>query len=79
MIDNWSGFADIIYITVQILKQGILMSNRPLCRYPLPEFDDAQMENKTPGPGQAEREMIVVATSARNQCQDCIILKRFTR
>ncbi len=36
-------------------------------------YHDALMEKETPGLGQAEREMIVVATSARNQCQYCVI------
>ena len=31
------------------------------------------MDKETPGLGLAEREMIVVATSARNQCQYCVI------
>jgi len=31
------------------------------------------MEKETPGLSMAEREMIVVATSARNQCQYCVI------
>ena len=37
------------------------------------DYHDALMEKKTPGLGLAEREMIVVATSARNQCQYCVI------
>ena len=36
-------------------------------------YHDALMEKETPGLDQAEREMIVVATSARNQCQYCVI------
>ena len=36
-------------------------------------YHDALMEKETPGLGLAEREMIVVATSARNQCQYCVI------
>ena len=36
-------------------------------------YHDALMEKQTPGLGKAEREMIVVATSARNQCQYCVI------
>ena len=36
-------------------------------------YHDALMEKETPGLSQAEREMIVVATSARNQCQYCVI------
>ena len=36
-------------------------------------YHDALMEKETPGLGMAEREMIVVATSARNQCQYCVI------
>ena len=36
-------------------------------------YHDALMEKETPGLGKAEREMIVVATSARNQCQYCVI------
>lgn len=37
------------------------------------DYHDALMEKETPGLGLAEREMIVVATSARNQCQYCVI------
>ena len=36
-------------------------------------YHDALMDKETPGLGLAEREMIVVATSARNQCQYCVI------
>jgi len=36
-------------------------------------YHDALMEKETPGLDMAEREMIVVATSARNQCQYCVI------
>ncbi len=36
-------------------------------------YHDALMEKETPGLNMAEREMIVVATSARNQCQYCVI------
>lgn len=36
-------------------------------------YHDALMEKETPGLVKAEREMIVVATSARNQCQYCVI------
>lgn len=36
-------------------------------------YHDALMEKESPGLGKAEREMIVVATSARNQCQYCVI------
>ena len=36
-------------------------------------YHDALMEKQTPGLDKAEREMIVVATSARNQCQYCVI------
>ncbi len=36
-------------------------------------YHDTLMEKATPGLGKAEREMIVVATSARNQCQYCVI------
>ena len=36
-------------------------------------YHDTLMEKETPGLGLAEREMIVVATSARNQCQYCVI------
>jgi len=37
------------------------------------QYHDALMDKETPGLGMAEREMIVVATSARNQCQYCVI------
>lgn len=37
------------------------------------DYHDALMEKETPGLSPAEREMIVVATSARNQCQYCVI------
>lgn len=36
-------------------------------------YHDTLMEKESPGLGKAEREMIVVATSARNQCQYCVI------
>ncbi|MCP4334283.1 MAG: peroxidase-related enzyme [Gammaproteobacteria bacterium] len=36
-------------------------------------YHDALMEKETAGLNKAEREMIVVATSARNQCQYCVI------
>lgn len=36
-------------------------------------YHDALMDKETPGLSKAEREMIVVATSARNQCQYCVI------
>jgi uncharacterized peroxidase-related enzyme len=36
-------------------------------------YHDAIMEKETPGLSKAEREMIVVATSARNECQYCVI------
>lgn len=37
------------------------------------DYHDALMEKETPCLGLAEREMIVVATSALNQCQYCVI------
>ncbi len=36
-------------------------------------YHDALMEKQSPGLSKAEREMIVVATSARNQCQYCVV------
>ena len=36
-------------------------------------YHDALMEKDSPGLSKAEREMIVVTTSARNQCQYCVI------
>ena len=36
-------------------------------------YHDTLMDKETPGLGMAEREMIVVATSARNQCQYCVV------
>jgi uncharacterized peroxidase-related enzyme len=36
-------------------------------------YHDTLMEKETPGLSKAEREMIVVATSVRNQCQYCVI------
>jgi uncharacterized peroxidase-related enzyme len=36
-------------------------------------YHDALMEKESKGLSMAEREMIVVATSARNQCQYCVI------
>ena len=36
-------------------------------------YHDSLMDKETPGLSMAEREMIVVATSARNQCQYCVI------
>ncbi|HKJ52580.1 MAG TPA: peroxidase-related enzyme [Gammaproteobacteria bacterium] len=37
------------------------------------QYHDALMDKETPSLSMAEREMIVVATSARNQCQYCVI------
>ncbi len=37
------------------------------------DYHDALMDKDTPGLSLSEREMIVVATSARNQCQYCVI------
>jgi uncharacterized peroxidase-related enzyme len=37
------------------------------------DYHDALMDKETPGLGLTEREMIVVATSIRNQCQYCVI------
>ena len=37
------------------------------------QYHDALMDKESPGLSMAEREMIVVATSARNQCQYCVI------
>lgn len=36
-------------------------------------YHDALMEKETPGLSLVDREMIVVVTSARNQCQYCVI------
>ena len=36
-------------------------------------YHDALMDKESPGLSMAEREMIVVATSARNRCQYCVI------
>jgi uncharacterized peroxidase-related enzyme len=36
-------------------------------------YHDTLMDKETPGLSKAEREMIVVTTSARNQCQYCVI------
>ena len=36
-------------------------------------YHDTLMDKETPGLSMAEREMIVVATSSRNQCQYCVI------
>ena len=36
-------------------------------------YHDTLMDKETPGLSMAEREMIVVTTSARNQCQYCVI------
>lgn len=36
-------------------------------------YHDTLMDKETPGLNKAEREMIVVTTSARNQCQYCVI------
>jgi len=36
-------------------------------------YHDTLMDKETPGLSIAEREMIVVATSSRNQCQYCVI------
>ncbi len=51
----------------------LVLARRPAEFRAFIAYHDALMDKETPGLGLAEREMIVVATSARNQCQYCVI------
>lgn len=51
----------------------LALSHRPAEFRAFFAYHDALMEKDSPGLNKAEREMIVVATSARNQCQYCVI------
>lgn len=51
----------------------IALAHRPAEFRAFFDYHDALMEKESPGLSKAEREMIVVATSARNQCQYCVI------
>ncbi len=51
----------------------LVLARRPAEFRAFIAYHDALMDKETPGLGLAEREMIVVTTSARNQCQYCAI------
>lgn len=51
----------------------IALAHRPAEFRAFFAYHDALMEKETPGLSFAEREMIVVATSTKNQCQYCVI------
>lgn len=51
----------------------LALSHRPAEFRAFFAYHDALMEKDSPGLNKAEREMIVVTTSARNQCQYCVI------
>ena len=51
----------------------LVLAHRPAEFRAFFAYHDALMEKETSGLNKADREMIVVATSARNQCQYCVI------
>ncbi len=51
----------------------LALAHRPVEFRAFFAYHDALMDKETPGLGLAEREMIVVTTSIRNQCQYCVI------
>ena len=51
----------------------IMLARRPVEFRAFFAYHDTLMDRETAGLSMAEREMIVVATSARNQCQYCVI------
>ncbi len=63
-VQEKAGFIPNIFLT---------MARRPEEFRAFFAYHDSLMEKETPGLSMAEREMIVVATSARNQCQYCVI------
>jgi uncharacterized peroxidase-related enzyme len=63
-IEGMAGFVPNVFLT---------LARRPEEFRAFFAYHDTLMEKETPGLDMAEREMIVVATSARNQCQYCVI------
>ncbi len=63
-VQEKAGFIPNIFLT---------MARRPEEFRAFFAYHDSLMDKETPGLSMAEREMIVVATSARNQCQYCVI------
>jgi uncharacterized peroxidase-related enzyme len=63
-VQEKSGFVPNVFLT---------LARRPAEFRAFFAYHDALMDKETPGLGMAEREMIVVTTSARNQCQYCVI------
>jgi uncharacterized peroxidase-related enzyme len=63
-VQDKAGFVPNIFLT---------LARRPAEFRAFFAYHDTLMEKETPGLSMAEREMIVVATSARNQCQYCVI------
>jgi len=63
-VNDKAGFIPNVFLT---------LAHRPAEFRAFFAYHDALMEKQTPGLDKAEREMIVVATSARNQCQYCVI------
>ena len=63
-VQEKAGFVPNIFLT---------LARRPAEFRAFFAYHDSLMEKETPGLSMAEREMIVVATSARNQCQYCVI------
>jgi uncharacterized peroxidase-related enzyme len=63
-VQEKAGFIPNIFLT---------LSRRPAEFRDFFAYHDTLMDKETPGLSMAEREMIVVTTSARNQCQYCVI------
>jgi uncharacterized peroxidase-related enzyme len=63
-VQEKAGFIPNIFLT---------LSRRPAEFRAFFAYHDTLMDKETPGLSMAEREMIVVTTSARNQCQYCVI------
>lgn len=63
-VEEKSGFIPNVFL---------VLAHRPAEFRAFFAYHDALMEKQTEGLSKAEREMIVVATSARNQCQYCVI------
>lgn len=63
-VEEKSGFVPNVFLA---------LAHRPAEFRAFFAYHDALMEKESPGLSKAEREMIVVTTSARNQCQYCVI------
>ncbi len=63
-VEEKSGFIPNIFLA---------LAHRPAEFRAFFAYHDALMDKESAGLNKAEREMIVVATSARNQCQYCVI------